>query len=58
MPSTAGTVASLITLLIYRATPASIHQGVTGYDGWVTRPDTATKHTADVSAMFDEVSPK
>jgi len=24
----------------------------------VTRPDTATKHAADVSAMFDEVSPR
>ena len=34
-----------------------MHSG-SGYDGGVTRPDTATKHAADVSAMFDEVSPR
>ncbi|RZT62732.1 demethylmenaquinone methyltransferase/2-methoxy-6-polyprenyl-1,4-benzoquinol methylase [Leucobacter luti] len=30
----------------------------TGYHGGVIRPDTATKHAADVSSMFDEVSPR
>lgn len=54
----ASPLLSLITLPIYRARPASIHQGATGYDGTVTRPDTATKHATDVSAMFDEVSPR
>ena len=37
---------------------SSFRGGATGYDGRVTRPDTATKHAADVSAMFDEVSPR
>ncbi|UTX53345.1 class I SAM-dependent methyltransferase [Leucobacter aridicollis] len=43
---------------IYSPPSASIHRGTTGYDGTVTRPDTTTKHATDVSAMFDEVSPK
>ena len=32
--------------------------GETGYHRGVIRPDTATKHAADVSSMFDEVSPR
>lgn len=34
------------------------HRGLASSIGGVTRPDPQTKHANDVSAMFDEVSPK